>query len=291
MRQLTNEAKAEQTRLPCLAKRKKPIGQILNVSIPKSWQELPDKELRFVFRLLQGEYSLTQIKTLCLLRWGQLKVVRREGAVFIVRHHKKNYPLTTLQICEVCGLARANEAGFNGRAQANSNVVQSTEALAWLGDFPQYPVRLSRIGIYRPVRADFQNVSFGDFLALDNLYQGYLQTHREELLHDMALVMYQTKHIHLSKVEQINIFYWFTSLKRWFANMFSHFFKMKKSDENGSTMLSFKDLQQNMNTQIRALTGGDITKEKEVLQMDCWRALTELEAKAVDYEELSRKAK
>lgn len=66
-------------------------------------------------------------------------------------HNKKNYPLTTPQICE------------------------STEALAWLGDFPQYPVRLSRIGIYRPVRADFQNVSFGDFLALDNLYQGYLQ--------------------------------------------------------------------------------------------------------------------
>ena len=267
------------------------MRQILNVIIPKSWQELPDKELRFVFRLLQGEYSLTQIKTLCLLRWGQLKIVRREGAVFIVRHHKKNYPLTTLQICEVCGLARANEAGFNGRAQANSNVVQSTEALAWLGDFPKYPVRLSRIGIYRPVRADFQNVSVGDFLALDNLYQGYLQTQREELLHDMALVMYQTKHIHLSKVEQINIFYWFTSLKRWFANMFSHFFKMEKPDENGSTMLSFKDLQQNMNTQIRALTGGDITKEKEVLQMDCWRALTELEAKAVDYEELSRKAK
>lgn len=54
------------------------MRQILNVNIPKSWQELPDRELRFVFRLLQGEYSLTQIKTLCLLRWGQLKVVRRE---------------------------------------------------------------------------------------------------------------------------------------------------------------------------------------------------------------------
>ncbi len=108
------------------------MRHILNVNIPKSWQELPDRELRFVFRLLQGEYPLPKIKTLCLIRWGQLKVVRREGAVFIIRHHKKNYPLTTLQICE------------------------STEALAWLGDF----------------------------LALDNLYQGYLQTQREELLHD-----------------------------------------------------------------------------------------------------------
>ncbi len=243
------------------------MRQILNVNIPKSWQELPDKELRFVFRLLQGEYSLAQIKTLCLLRWGQLKVVRREGAVFIVRYKKKNYPLTALQIAE------------------------STEALTWLGDFPVYPIRLSRIGIHRPVRADFQNVSFGDFLALDNLYQGFLQTKQSELLHDMALVMYQTKHIHLSKVEQINIFYWFTSLKRWFANMFSHFFKMEQADENSSTVLSFKELQQNMNTQIRALTGGDITKEKEVLEMDCWRALTELDAKAVDYEEMKKSTK
>lgn len=243
------------------------MRQILNISIPKSWQELPDKELRFVFKLLQGNYSLTQIKTLCLLRWGQLKVVRREGAIFIMRHQKKNYPLNATQIME------------------------STEALAWLGDFPQYPVRLSRIGIYRPVRADFQNVSFGDFLALDNLYQGFLQTQRPELLHDMALVMYQTKHIHLSKVEQINIFYWFTSLKRWFANMFSHFFKMVEGSENGSTVLSFKELQQNMNTQIRALTGGDITKEHEVLAMDCWRALTELEAKAIDYEDMKKSTK
>ena len=198
------------------------------------------------------------------MRWAHMRVVRREGAVFIIRFQKNNYPLTALQITE------------------------STEALAWLGDFPQYPVRLSRIGIHRPVRADFQNVSFGDFLALDNLYQGYLQTQRSELLHDMALVMYQTKHIHLSKVEQINVFYWFTSLKRWFANLFSHFFK---SGENGSTVLTYKELQQNMNTQIRALTGGDITKEKEVLTMDCWRALTELDAKAVDYEDMKKHLK
>lgn len=240
---------------------------VIDLSIPKGWHELPDKELRFVFRLLQGEYSLPKIKTLCLLRWGHLKVVRREGAVFIVRLQKQTFPLSALQISE------------------------AVQSLDWLGDFPRNPVRLSRIGIYRPVRADFQNVSFGDFLALDNLYQGFLQTQDPALLHDMALIMYQTRHIHLSKVEQINIFYWFTSLKRWFANMFTHFLRMEKADVNSPTVLSFKELQQNMNTQIRALTGGDITKEREVLAMDCWRALTELEAKAIDYEEMKKSSK
>ena len=43
-----------------------------------------------------------------------------------------------------------------------------------------------------------------------------------------------------------------------------------------------------MNAQIRALTKGDVTKEKEILAMDCWRALTELDAQAQEYQELQR---
>lgn len=240
---------------------------VIDLSIPKGWHELPDKELHFVFRLLTNTYTLAQIKTMCLLRWGHLKVVRREGAVFIVRLQKQTFPLSALQISE------------------------AVQSLDWLGDFPLNPVRLSRIGRHRPVRADFQNVSFGNFLALDNLYQGFLQTQKPELLRDMAALMYQAPKIHLSKVEEISIFYWYTSLKRYFANMFTHFFRMEQVSANNPTALSFQQLKQNMNTQIRALTGGDITKEKEVLEMDCWRALTELEAKAIDYEELQKTTK
>ena len=54
---------------------------VIDLSVPKSWQELPDKELRFVFRLLNGSYTLAQVKTRCLLRWAGMKVVRQEGAL------------------------------------------------------------------------------------------------------------------------------------------------------------------------------------------------------------------
>ena len=47
-------------------------------------------------------------------------------------------------------------------------------------------------------------------------------------------------------------------------------------------------LQEAMNAQIRALTKGDITKEREVLSMDTWRALAELDAQAKEYEELKK---
>ena len=44
-----------------------------------------------------------------------------------------------------------------------------------------------------------------------------------------------------------------------------------------------------VNAQIRALTKGDITKEKEVLAIDTWRAFTELDAIAKEYDEFNQK--
>ena len=238
---------------------------VIDLSIPKSWQELPDKELRYVFRLLNGSFTITQVKARCLLRWAGMRVLRQEGALFVVRYKKQVFPISALQITE-----------------AISN-------LEWLGDFPSYPVRLSRIGFHRAVRADLQNVTFEDFLTLDNLYQGYLQTQKAALLHDMALILYQARFIRLTKEEATCIFYWFTSVKRYFASLFTHFFSTATDGEAFSP--SYKQLQDNVNTQIRALTGGDITKEREVLRMDCWRALTELDAKAKDYDELQKATK
>ena len=128
------------------------MRQQLNISLPTCWQELSEKQLRQVFHLLNGQYTLTQIKTICLLRWVHLRVIHREGAVFIVRHDKRNWPLTAQQI------------------------YAATETLQWLGDFPAFPIRLPRFGYHKAKRADFQDVSFGDFLAIDNFYHGYLAT-------------------------------------------------------------------------------------------------------------------
>lgn len=243
------------------------MQQILSIKVPEAWQSLDNDQLRFVFHLLSREYSLPQIKSLCLLKWAKIHVLYRQGAVFIVKHNGKRYPLTALQVTE------------------------ASQALKWLGDIPGYPVRLSRIGFHHPVRADFQDVTFEDFLTLDNLYQGYLTTQREDLLREMAKIMYRANHIRLNTEEQISIFYWFTSVKQMFARMFRHFLKPVSTDESMPNLPSLQQLQESMNAQIRALTGGDITKEREVLKMDCWRALTELDAKAKDYEEIKKTAK
>ena len=60
--------------------------------------------------------------------------------------------------------------------------------------------------------------------------------------------------------------------------------KTQETDEDPG-VVNFIEL---YNVQLRALTDGDVTKEKEVLRLECWRALTELEAKAREAEELEK---
>ena len=253
---------------------------VIDLSIPKSWQELPDKELRYVFRLLNGSFTIAQVKARCLLRWAGMRVLRQEGSLFVIRY-KFRAPKARL------GVRASKKQVF---AISALQITEAISNLEWLGDFPSYPVRLSRIGFHRAVRADLQNVTFEDFLTLDNLYQGYLQTQKADLLHDMALILYQARFIRLTKEEATCIFYWFTSVKRYFASLFTHFLGISPSNGENAA-LSYRQLQDNVNTQIRALTGGDITKERDVLRMDCWRALTELDAKAKDYDELQKATK
>ena len=76
---------------------------------------------------------------------------------------------------------------------------------------------------------------------------------------------------------------WFSYVKKQFSKLFRHFFK--PAPEGGKTV----NWLEQMNAQIRALTDGDITKERTVLDADCWRALTELDAKAREAEEFRRK--
>ena len=55
----------------------------------------------------------------------------------------------------------------------------------------------------------------------------------------------------------------------------------------GSSPNIGKQLQESMDAQIRALTKGDITKEREILSLDTWRALTELNAQAKEYKQIN----
>ena len=82
----------------------------------------------------------------------------------------------------------------------------------------------------------------------------------------------------------MGVFLWFMWIKHNFSTKFPHLFKPAADGGEGET-----DMEASMNAQIRALTGGDITKEETIRKANVWRALTELDAKAREAEELNKK--
>ena len=155
------------------------------------------------------------------------------------------------------------------------------------------PVRIARIGKYRALPADFEKVPFEQYLFVDNLFQGYLNTQQDELLLQMAQILYGSDHVKPTKAHLVGIFYWMASLKQYFASLFSNFYKPAPAKGEGNLLgISqpdiYSQLRDSTNAMIRALTGGDITKEERILKMDTWRALTELDAKAKEAEELRK---
>jgi hypothetical protein len=206
------------------------------------------------------------------MKWNGLKVLSQlPDKRFLIKRGKEVVPLSTRQI------------------------QQATSVLDFLDSFAPMPVRIARIGKYRAVAADFEKVPFEEYLYVENLFQGYLNTQSDELLLQMAQVLYASDHVKPDKAQLIGIFYWMASLKQYFAGLFPNFYKPTSNSEdnllgNGQHDI-YRQLRDSTNAIIRALTGGDITKEATIMKMDTWRALTELDAKARDAEELLKATK
>ena len=98
------------------------MGASVNFTLPSSWAELSDSQLRFVFLLLYGEFTAPEVKTLCLLRWNKIRVLANSAPhSFLVKFQGKRFQLSSNQI----------------------NAATST--LDFLDTFPEFPVRISRI--------------------------------------------------------------------------------------------------------------------------------------------------
>lgn len=241
----------------------------IDLIVPQGWHELNDKQLRYAFGLIAKEFTFNEIKTLCLFRWSGLTIRHRHNADFVCRLRRQDFIVSADQIAEML------------------------PALDWLDTIPPQPVCISRIGRHRSFSPDFSEVPFEKFIVCDNLYQGYLATKSDDLLVQIASILYQSPiPISLSPAERISVFYWFASVKGYFAQRFNHLFQPQAQSDNllgSNAQPTGAQIQQSVDAMIRALTKGDITKEREILALDTHRALTELDAQAREFFERSSK--
>lgn len=238
--------------------------------VPQGWHELTDAQLRYVYNLIALDMTADEIAATCLLCWSGTRVIGRQpDGAYLLKQDKLIFEVKPLAIAELL------------------------KEIGWLADLPAFPVRISSIGDGEAIAADFQGVPFETFIVCDNLYQGYLHTQKDELLDELGAILYGRK-LKLSAAERISIFYWLASLKQFFSRRFSDFFQPVAGASDGNLLGSPNMgvvLQEAMDAQIRALTKGDITKEQEILSLDTWRALTELNAQAREYKQLQAQIK
>lgn len=244
---------------------------VLDFQLPDCWEKLTQEQLRYVCYAM-SHFPGLQAKTYIFIRLLAIRIYRKVAdgwvcAVKLENGRKVRFFLWNYQI--QCFL----------------------KALDFLDAPATSPVCLPRIGELRAVHVLLHGVPFHDYIRIENHYQGYLQTNDIRQLRSMAKILYVNKNgnhpedVHFSEGELLSVFLWYASLKNRFAVSFPHFFG--KAGEN--VIAEPPNMVEVMNAEIRALTGGDITKENQVLSMDCWRALTELNEKARETQEYNEK--
>lgn len=273
--------------------------QQFDITLPTSWAELTDKQLHMVYNLFARDLSSAEVKTLCLMKWNGLKVLGQlPDKRFLIKRDKVfDKPNEKRETGFISSMARKLRSMAKEVVHLSTRQIQqAASVLDFLDSFAPMPVRISRIGKYHALPADFEKVPFEQYLYVENLFQGYLNTQNDELLLQMAQVLYASDHVKPSQAHLVGIFYWMASLKQYFAGLFPNFYKPASTNSGGNLLGSgqpdiYRQLRESTNAMIRALTGGDITKEAAIMKMDTWRALTELDAKAREAEELRKATK
>lgn len=258
------------------------MATVVNVSVPKSWSELSQDQLRFLLSAMvavnfgnknvnyrsQEDYAAqtsAQVQTLCFFKWSGLTVVCPYDSGYLVKSGDMEFMLSA------------------------ETVAAALTHLSWTKELPLEPVRLDVVDGAEAIPADISSgLSFDAWLACETQWQRYQVCPDDALLRQMAEILYNKEGIKMTAAETLGIFYWWAGVKNLVSALFPNFFK-KVGGDSESEPPSYDELRRNIDAQIRALTKGDITKEREILSLNAMRALTELDAQAREYDEIRKK--
>lgn len=234
---------------------------MLKISTPKSWQELTPPQLRYILTLQAQGIPSGTIQVSAFLHFAGLKIYKTEGDCLRLRAGMKVY-----------------------RVKA-SDIAMAAMALDFITDPPTHPQLLPELGGKQAKDAELHGVPFAHYLQIENYMQQYLRTKDATLLTPVLALLYEDnlQEEDIDDTARYMVLHWYNGLKQFLAQTFPDLFRQVSGAE-----VEEPDLREIMLAQIRALTGGDVTKEEQVLNVDTWTALAELNAKAREAKEVNK---
>lgn len=234
--------------------------KVLRLSCPQSWREMTQEQLHYTLSLLGEGYRGVELRTRLLFHFTGITIYEKNAGGWQCSADGRPFFLKVWQV--------------------QSMIKQ----LEYVDSYEEMDVRLESVHGFKAVDIWLHQVPFKNYLLMEKFYQLYITDPKPDYLVKLARLLYNGDIQQLESAEQMGVVIWYGSVKHYFARVFHHFFK----PTGGETVKPTSWVEQ-MNAQIRALTEGDVTKEDMVYNIDCWRALTELDAKAADVQELKRK--
>lgn len=189
----------------------------------------------------------------------------------------------TARVSYVCRLI-----GPRAALMPSTSIAAAVRVLCWMDEPPAVPVRVPVVAERSALPADLATVPFRTYLTAENYFQSYLRTLGQEGGPGLVSTLYPG--LPAEAVEPWMVYQcvqWLTGLKASYSARYPHLFRPAPPDPGGE----LPDMLEILNVQVRALTGGDVTKEGRVFRTETWRALTELDAKAREAEEWESKNK
>lgn len=231
---------------------------------PTRWSDLTQEQLRWLLGVMCRCYDRSAVKTymFCTLCGVDVKKRTAKGYRCIVRvPERKVVYLHAWQVQALIG------------------------QFDFIDHVEDCDVRLEHVKGYHAADVNLRGVAFEDYLLAERYYQLYLIHRQDRFLSQLARYLYHgadgqavTEDVQFEPEHLLGVFFWYQHVKKVLAENFPNFFRRGEYESEDYDLIA------EMNTQIRALTGGDVLKEAAIRKIDCWRALTELDAKAHEIE-------
>ena len=236
----------------------------LDLTVPTAWEQLTPAQYETVLDALSSAPNETAGRLIAFCRLAGITINRAHGAETYLVSGGRSYRINTAEFCHAVSVGSE-----------------------WMTQPPLTPMRPGKVLGGEALNAEFHSVKFGVFLQAENLWQRLCATEDKgdklSLLDDLSDILFEgiTTHSDYSRTAAA---LWWAGLKNHLSRLFSNLYRPAAGEADG-------DLLGAMLAQVRALTGGDVTKEEAVLNVDTWTALAELDAKAKEAREYSEKYK
>jgi len=251
----------------------------LNISVPKSFLELTPDQLAYVGRLFQDPGNKVQMLVRALIYLSGLKVSKEDPV-------KSREPGSWYWV---------KQKGEKPVLVSGYDLVSAANSVKWILELDQVkPLR--KIKRCKPVQHRFYNATLDQYLMMENYFDAFQSTKEENYLDCLVASLYlapwqryrsskiqkrSTRFVKVARDKKETVILWVISLRKYFREAYPDLF----SGDSGSK----SSMREMIQTVLRGLNKGDITKNSELLDKPAHDALAELNAMAQEAREIKNR--